>query len=494
MTSQQVLSPGNDLIEKEDSAGKLDTKKKNVIDEQLLQDDAIQKWIQIDQFYTTVPMTTRLDVTRRPFFLTAESCLRVWSFPILTTPRNSSSNPMITLCQHITKNNQRLANSFFQFFFWDGKAESRHQKRVVTQKQRCASLGRSPRRVPGIRQDVGRGGSDVVGTLTSPSFEQRQRAALHANIVPHLECHACRARALRCGASPRTLALANWRRKLRHSSDHLPATSVAKTTSFVLPNWPLSSGYVVSFRRRAVSRAAPSVVAHRGRGVPSLLSTDTSVVSTANWVPWNRGKPSATISRRRLSKALGRARSISWTRTLSETLAPASLQTRAAALSTAKPPATQNPSHCTSCAVMATGIEWEATPAVASGRRKREPQATVEEHPKRLSVESGVCSSGETREWQTCNWATWRTEEGTGGEGEAGHRAPLKKQSSTFWAAPNCHPCRFTPGSPSSSSCYMGMGSLWKSSHGDASKLTSKRRSLQLATASRFSQIAFILW
>ena len=65
------------------------------------------------------------------------------------------------------------------------------------------------------------------------------------------------------------------------------------------------------------------------------------------------------------------------------------------------------------------------------------------------------------------------------------HRAPLKKQSSTCWAAPNCHPCRFTPGSASSSSCCRGRAPLCKSSHEGASKLTSKRRSLQLSAASK---------
>ena len=53
--------------------------------------------------------------------------------------------------------------------------------------------------------------------------------------------------------------------------------------------------------KSSLSVAEPSVVTHRGCGVPSLLSTETTVHS----------KPSATISRRRLSKALGRARSMS---------------------------------------------------------------------------------------------------------------------------------------------------------------------------------------
>ena len=46
----------------------------------------------------------------------------------------------------------------------------------------------------------------------------------------------------------------------------------------------------------------------------------TSVVSTASCASWKRGKPSATISRRRLSALGPRKRSESWTRKLTETL------------------------------------------------------------------------------------------------------------------------------------------------------------------------------
>ena len=71
---------------------------------------------------------------------------------------------------------------------------------------------------------------------------------------------------------------------------------------------------------------------------------------------------------------------------------------------------------------------------------------------------------------------------GKGGRGLA-HRAPLKKQSSTFWPAPNCHPVSFDP--------WFGVvpvscAPLCKFSHGGASKLTSKRCSLQLAAASKY--------
>ena len=68
----------------------------------------------------------------------------------------------------------------------DGKAESRHQKRVVTQKQRCASLWSLTQALLGIRQDVGRGGSDAVGTWT-PVF----RATIKPLREPHCMPTSC---------------------------------------------------------------------------------------------------------------------------------------------------------------------------------------------------------------------------------------------------------------------------------------------------------------
>ena len=53
------------------------------------------------------------------------------------------------------------------------------------------------------------------------------------------------------------------------------------------------------------------------RGCPSALTGDTSVVSTASWALPNKGSPSTTTSRRRLSILLadrGRGRIHSWTR------------------------------------------------------------------------------------------------------------------------------------------------------------------------------------
>ena len=68
---------------------------------------------------------------------------------------------------------------------------------------------------------------------------------------------------------------------------------------------------------------------------PSQCSTETRVVSTANWAPPNKSNPSTTISRRRPSRGSGAAMFISRTITLTATRPPASLQIRVPALSTA---------------------------------------------------------------------------------------------------------------------------------------------------------------
>ena len=109
-----------------------------------------------------------------------------------------------------------------------------------------------------------------------------------------------------------------------------------KTTNRAQPCTCANSGWVRSLRRLAWTMAAPSVPAHWRLAGPFLDSGETSVVSMASWAPWNSGNPSATTSMRRLSASRG-GRSMSCTRTWVETRAPASRQTRAAALSNGNP-------------------------------------------------------------------------------------------------------------------------------------------------------------
>ena len=135
------------------------------------------------------------------------------------------------------------------------------------------------------------------------------------------------------------LALASARalKKLLASADHLPPTSQPSTTNLARPMAPASSGYVLSLRLRACTSAAPLVVAHCLLGVPSRRIGEIIVVSMANCAPLNRGRPSTTTSRRRLSTCLSGRRSISCTLTFTVTRPPASRHTRAAALSRANP-------------------------------------------------------------------------------------------------------------------------------------------------------------
>ena len=76
-------------------------------------------------------------------------------------------------------------------------------------------------------------------------------------------------------------------------------------------------------------------------------------------------------------------------------------------------PPPQNPCHCASCTVVATRIEWTATPAVASGTRQGKPETTQEENTERLCVKTRMHSGGETREWQPCHGATLGTQQGS---------------------------------------------------------------------------------
>ena len=146
-----------------------------------------------------------------------------------------------------------------------------------------------------------------IHPLASPHVQrQGQRPSPAARKQdPHRKSQAWRTRCCKRGGSWRALALDNWQRKYRLSSDHLPPTSQASTTRRARPCSPANSGYRRCFRRRAANKAAPLKSAHWGCGTPSRPRGDTIVVSMANCAPWNNGRPSATTSSRRLSAASG---------------------------------------------------------------------------------------------------------------------------------------------------------------------------------------------
>ena len=130
-------------------------------------------------------------------------------------------------------------------------------------------------------------------------------AAAQEMIAYHRNLHACSTRCCVSRGSDLARALANRRTKILASSDHLPPTSRAKTTRRAREPGPTSSGYVLSFVRRASARATPSQSAAPRLGTPSPLSADTKVVSTASCTPPKRGKPSTTTSNRHVCERGG---------------------------------------------------------------------------------------------------------------------------------------------------------------------------------------------
>ena len=162
-------------------------------------------------------------------------------------------------------------------------------------------LTQGPRSAPTTSEVDGNSPSAPCPPRRSNNDIANACAAQQESAVLHLLNQARLATSLISRGSDRALALASCLKKSCASSDHRPPVSHANITSLARPCSPVSSGYLSSFRRRACSRAAPSVVAHCILGPPSALTGLTNVVSGANSAPWNSGKPSATTSRRRLS-------------------------------------------------------------------------------------------------------------------------------------------------------------------------------------------------
>ena len=161
--------------------------------------------------------------------------------------------------------------------------------------------------------------------------------ALHSRMELHLLNHAAFTRFCSRSGTDSAFAFARLRRKWAVSSDHRPPVSAAKTTRRARPPSPTNSGYVVSFLRRASSRATPARLAAPLLGLPSRRKGDTNVVSIANWAPCHKVNPSAITSILRPSRPLKAPTSRSRTKALGVTLAPASRHTWAAAHSRETP-------------------------------------------------------------------------------------------------------------------------------------------------------------
>ena len=234
---------------------------------------------------------------------------------------------------------------------------------------------------------------------------RKLEAALQANMHCHLLNHAHWALTLILWARGGPWLWPSVREIVQSPETTFP-TSAAKTTSRVLPCRPESSGYQSSFLRRAASRTAPSTSAQRGRGAPSRHNAETSVVSTATCAPWNKGKPSARTSMRRSSSWFGTNPHVSGD-------PPTRFTAHARCCRLHSEPTTpNNPRHGACCSVVATEIEWMATPANTAGRGKKKSQAAKEKDAKHLCVKRGKPRDWATRERNTGEWsalgaATW---------------------------------------------------------------------------------------
>ena len=129
---------------------------------------------------------------------------------------------------------------------------------------------------------------------------------MHAMRTLHLRSQTTIADFRTTSGSHLALASARALRKLLASADHLLPTSQPSTTNLARPMASASSRYVLSLRLLACSNAAPLVEAHCLLAVPSRRIGETIVVSMANCAPLNRGRPSTTTSRRRVSTCLER--------------------------------------------------------------------------------------------------------------------------------------------------------------------------------------------
>ena len=127
--------------------------------------------------------------------------------------------------------------------------------------------------------------------------------------------------------------------------------------------------------------------------------------------PWS-GRPSATTSRRRAS-AMGAPRSKSRTKMLVVTRAPASLQIRAAALSTANPRLPNTPARAACCTMVATRVKWTATSAEARGRREGKVETTEQQDAEERGVEPHERTRRDRREGHATACSALSTQQST---------------------------------------------------------------------------------
>ena len=168
-----------------------------------------------------------------------------------------------------------------------------------------------------------------------------------------------------------------------------------RTTSLARLPSPTSSGYVTSFRALASSKAAPPFLAARGLGVPSARTADTNVVDGQLG---SMEQAEAVHNNLETSSVCHEVRPRCKVHVADQhghdPPACFSAHARCRLQSEALP--AQNSHSCTCCAVVATRVEWTATPAATCS--EWEGGASDEQEAERLRIESSLPRSGETCE------------------------------------------------------------------------------------------------
>ena len=280
-------------------------------------------------------------------------------------------------------------------------------------------------------------------------------AAAHARKAPHRIRHACSNLFCRRKGCSRALDLASWATKDCNSGDHLPPTSIAKTTRRARLPLPTSSGCLRSLRLLArLEHHSVRVSCSCVRRTIAMQGTDQSRVQ-GQLGPTENGQP-ATTSNLRLSATTGRGKSRSRTRTLVVTRAPASRHTRAAAFSSAKPRRPNAP-------VLVHDARWWPNESIGrphrhkhrengNGRRRRRSRMVL----KRcggifvISVVGGTVNANPAL-GPPCDRRIARSLDPIRSK-----RTSCLKWRSTLDAASCCHPPRAMPGSISSGSSGLG--------------------------------------
>ena len=329
--------------------------------------------------------------------------------------------------------------------FFLARKEMRHVSQERKSVQSTARHKPRPSRKPRVSAIPDHFSSSRGWTITTVGSDSaKARALAHDRIMLHRQIHANLALVRRVGG-------ASCRRKDCVSEDHRPPTSLARTTSLALPCAPESSGYTRSFLLRAARKAAPSSLAQRLCGTPLRLKGDTRVVSTASCAPWKSGRPSATTSNRRASARWGGSRSRSRTSTFVDTRAPASRQTRAAALSRAYPRRPNTPA----CAQAARW--WPLGSSGRPHRQKREEGGKGSQRRRRSSMRNKEESSldkrdvGKHKNGTPANGPPCDLKSACSVTESLGLTVPSMRIPWTGSVAVRCHPWRGMPGSMSTS-------------------------------------------